>query len=364
MKAKTLCRTSFQFPDDGPLMISGPCSAESEKQLLITARLLQATGRVHIFRAGIWKPRTRPASFTGYGLKAIPWLSEVTKVTGLPVCTEVALPEHIEPCLKAGIRIFWLGSRTVSNPFSVQIIADELKGADCCVMVKNPLNPDPELWGGALERLQKAGVKTLAAIHRGFYPFEKSSLRNIPKWELAIEMKLRFPEIPVICDASHIAGKRETVAAVAQKALDLNMDGLMIETHYRPSSALSDARQQLTPLAFNKLLQGLVFRDQDKERALYLESLEPLRDQVDSVDAQLIDLLVQRMKIVERIGDYKRRHNLAILQVKRWREVMESMLIQGRKGGLSTAFLDTILKAIHTESIRKQTSIYRKKAKS
>lgn len=330
---------------------------------MATARLLKSGGRVHLFRAGLWKPRTRPTSFMGVGEMGLPWLQRVTRELGLPVCTEVALPEHVEKCLKYGIRVMWIGARTVSNPFSVQEIVDAVRGSDCCILVKNPLNPDIDLWAGALERFQKAGIDRLGAIHRGFYPFEKTQLRNIPKWEIAIEMKIRFPEVPVICDASHIAGKRSLLPDIIQKALDLNMDGLMIESHYAPGRALSDSGQQLTPGAFHQLLERLDFRESVVEASAYSERLETLRDQVDSIDEQVVELLSQRMKVIEKIGAYKKKHNLAIVQVKRWSEILGSRIPQGKKNGLSRTFLNKMMQAIHEESIRKQTLIFRDKGK-
>jgi chorismate mutase len=280
------------------------------------------------------------------------------------VCTEIALPEHAEQCLKNGINILWIGARTVSNPFSVQELANCLEGTKACVMVKNPLNPDPDLWIGAIERLQKAGIKSIAAIHRGFYPFERTSLRNIPKWELAIELKSTFPEIPVICDVSHIAGNRDYLHDIAQKALDLNMDGLMIESHIEPDKALSDAKQQITPQALNTLLDSLTFRFRTSENIEFTNNLEQLRAQIDSIDAQIVELFASRMKLVERIGYYKQAHNIAIVQVKRWNEISSTMLTQARKRGLSVKFLNSVLHLIHNESIRKQTLIFRKNIKN
>lgn len=344
-----------------PFIISGPCSAESEQQVMETARMLSAGGNISMFRAGIWKPRTRPSDFCGVGKVGLPWLMKVTKETGLPVCTEVALPEHVELCLKHGIKTLWLGARTVSNPFSVQELADTFAGTDACVMVKNPLHPDLDLWKGAMERLQKAGIHSLMTIHRGFYPFEKSGLRNIPKWELAIEMKRFFPDLPMICDASHMAGNRHSIAAIAQKALDLDMDGLMIECHIHPELALSDARQQLEPEAMAQLMTSLCFRDDTAHGNIQNSTLRSFRDRIDSIDEQIVDLLSTRMKIAEEIGLYKKNHNLPIVQVKRWNDIVTTRMKQARKGGLSTAFLQQMLQAIHQESIRKQTLIFRKR---
>lgn len=343
-----------------PVIISGPCSAENELQVLETARLLKALGLVDFFRAGLWKPRTRPGSFSGVGETGLAWLQRVEEETGLPACTEIALPAHIELCLKYGIRLFWIGARTVSNPFSVQELATALKGVSCSVMVKNPLHPDFDLWTGALERFISAGISDIANIHRGFYPFEKSGLRNIPKWELAIEMKSRFPEIPMICDVSHIAGNRSNLAGIAQKALDLEMNGLMIESHIHPAEARSDAHQQITPEETGLLLRSLHFRGTPASGASYLRPLETMRDQIDAIDEQILELFSHRMKLAEKIGLYKKDHNIPIVQVKRWNAIVDSRRRQARKGGLSVAFLDKVLKAIHQESIRKQSLIYKK----
>jgi chorismate mutase len=344
-----------------PFVVAGPCSAETEEQVLATARLLSSTGKVHLFRAGLWKPRTRPSSFCGVGEAGLPWLQRVRQETGLDVCTEIALPEHVEACMNHGIRSFWLGARTVSNPFSVQELADSLRACDVCVMIKNPLHPDAELWKGAVDRLLKAGITKLITIHRGFFPFEKAGLRNIPKWEIAIEMKSSFPEIPMICDVSHMAGNRTAIPALAQKALDLDMDGLMIESHYKPESALSDARQQLSPADLASLLDSLKFRDDTGYGNSHDSHLLSLRDRIDSIDEQIIDLFSHRMKIVEEMGHYKKQHNIAIVQVKRWNEIVSSLGKQARKSGLSMEFLNQVLQAIHKESIRKQSLIYKRK---
>jgi chorismate mutase len=343
------------------VIISGPCSAESEEQVFETAKQLKKTGLVQIFRAGLWKPRTRPSSFIGVGEAGIPWLKRVEKELSLPVCTEIALPEHAEFCMKAGLHIFWIGARTVSNPFSVQSLADALKGTSVCVLIKNPLNPDSELWVGAIERMQKAGIKNIAAIHRGFYPFERTTLRNIPKWELAIELKSTFPGIPVICDVSHMAGNKTYLKDIAQKALDLNMDGLMLESHCCPEKALSDAKQQITPGQLQDLVKSLEFRQSYSDNIEFKNHLEQLRAQVDSIDAQVIELLTSRMKLVEKIGMYKKANNIAIVQVRRWNEIMSTSLTRAKKSGLSTTFLSKVLGAIHQESIRKQTVIFKRK---
>lgn len=354
-------RTIFPFRAGAPLVISGPCSAESEEQLVQTARALKAGGRTDLFRAGLWKPRTRPGSFTGAGDAGIPWMQRVVRETGLPVCTEVALPAHVECCLEAGIRHLWIGARTTSNPFSVQEIAEVLRGTDCAVMVKNPLHPDTDLWTGALERFQKAGLHRLAAIHRGFYPWEKTGLRNAPMWDLVIDMKNRFPELPFICDLSHISGRRENLGRIAQKALDLGMEGLMIECHHDPAHALSDAQQQITPQELVNLLDQLVFRQKKAGSRAPQNDLLRLREAIDATDEKILALLAQRMKTVEEIGRYKKEHNLPIFQVERWNEMMESWKQLGRKHGLSATAATRILQAIHQEAIRKLTLLYKKK---
>lgn len=340
------------------LIISGPCSAESREQVLQTAIGLKETGKVDIYRAGLWKPRTRPGTFTGVGEVGISWLQEVTKTTGMKVCTEIALPEHAEKCMKAGINIFWIGARTVSNPFSVQELAECLKGTDSHVYIKNPVNPDLSLWIGGVERFLSCGLENTSAIHRGFYPFEKSSVRNIPKWEVVIEFKSNFPGIKVICDVSHIAGKKEYLYDIAQKALDLNMDGLMIECHINPQSALSDAKQQVTPVGFSDLINSLVFRESISDSIEFRNKLEDLRARVDSIDSQIIELLAARMKLTEKIGTYKKSHNIAILQVKRWNEILGTRLTLAGRNGLSKRFTRAFLNLIHGESINRQTVVF------
>jgi chorismate mutase len=343
-----------------PIVISGPCSAESEEQLIETAKELHKTGQVQIFRAGIWKPRTRPSYFEGKGLDALQWLNRVKLETGMLTMVEVASPKHVEMCLRHNIDILWIGARTTSNPFSVQEISSALQGMNVPVMVKNPINPDINLWIGALERIHKAGISKLAAIHRGFYPFEKTILRNIPKWEIPIELKSRFHNLPIICDPSHIAGSRKYIHEMAQKALDLNMDGLMIESHFNPQNALSDPDQQLTPNDLSEILKRLVCRvnnvgDED------IDQLEKYRSRIDSVDSQLIELLAQRMRIVEEIGEYKYEKNMTILQLERWEKVRERGIDLAKTLGLSEGYITQILRMIHKESILKQNEIMNQK---
>lgn len=338
------------------MLICGPCSAETEEQLLATAEALAAMG-IKIFRAGLWKPRTRPGSFEGVGEKGLYWLKSVKEKTGLLTAVEAATPRHADKCLKHGVDIIWLGARTVSNPFSVQEIVKAIEGTDIPVLVKNPLNPDMELWCGAIERVAKAGIKRVAAVHRGFYPFEKTSLRNIPKWEVPIELKTCFNDLPVICDPSHIAGSTRYIEEISQKALDLNMDGLMIEVHIDPSSALSDARQQLTPEELAAMLGNLIVRTPTSSNSAFTSLLETYRDQIDSIDAQLIELLSQRMKIVDEIGRYKSENNVTILQLRRWENIIRTRTEQGKKLDLTDEFIKKILQIVHKESIQRQTEI-------
>jgi chorismate mutase len=339
------------------LLIAGPCSVESEEQILKTARSLKKNEKIQIFRAGLWKPRTRPGAFEGVGTKGIKWLLKAKELTGFKIAVEVANPKHVEICLKNNIDILWLGARTVSNPFSVQEIADSLKGINIPVFIKNPLNPDLELWTGAIERFYLNGLRKLAAVHRGFYPFEKNELRNIPKWEIPIELKLRFENLPIICDPSHIAGKRDFVGEISQQAINLNFDGLMIESHHNPDNALSDNQQQLTPNELNNLLKKLEYRTATNFSDEFSEKLNSYRNQIDSLDAQLIEILSQRMKIVESIGKYKAQNNVTILQLKRWENIIQSRIHAGSKAGLSHDFITGILELIHKESIQKQSEV-------
>ena len=285
-----------------PLVISGPCSAETETQMISTAKQIAATGKVHALRAGIWKPRTRPGQYEGAGEEGLQWLIAAKKETGLPVTTEVANAAHVEACLKAGVDMLWVGARTTVNPFSVQEVADALKGVDIPVMVKNPVNPDLELWIGALERLNRAGIKKMAAIHRGFSSFEKGPFRNAPMWDLAIELKTRIPELEIICDPSHISGTRDLIALVAQKALDLDMAGVMIESHINPDAAWSDAKQQVTPAALAQIIDGLVVRTVSSDNKTFKDTLSVLRDQIDQLDDEIMQKISARMKVSEKIG--------------------------------------------------------------
>jgi chorismate mutase len=342
-------------PQDRPLVIAGPCSAESEEQMLTTARELSSFG-VKIFRAGVWKPRTRPNAFEGYGSKALPWLKAVKEETGMYVATEVANVKHVYEALKWGVDILWIGARTTANPFAVQEIADTLKGVDIPVLIKNPVNPDVELWLGAFERVYNAGIKRLAAVHRGFSKYEQTAYRNHPQWQIPIELKRRLPDIPMITDPSHICGNREYLLEVSQRAMDLNFEGLIIETHPDPDRAMSDAKQQITPATLKELLSQLILRHSSVEGAMKV-SLEELREEIDRFDDQLLNLLEKRMCISEKIGEHKRKNKVTILQTKRWDEIITKRTDQGKVKGLSEEFVTKIFEAIHQESINHQTKV-------
>jgi len=353
-------RKWFPSLDKRTVVISGPCSAESEEQLTNTAIEIGRTGKVDILRAGIWKPRTRPDTFEGVGYKGLFWLDKVKEKTNFITTVEVATPAHIENCLRHQVDILWIGARTSSNPFSVQELAEALKGVDIPVMVKNPLNPDIGLWIGAMERVYKAGIKKIAAVHRGFYPFEETSFRNIPKWEIPIELKTRFHNLSIVCDPSHIAGTTEYIQEISQRALDLNMDGLMIESHIDPKSAMSDASQQLNPVQLEALFKKLKYRDPNPEDSDFRDHLEQYREQIDSIDSQMIELLANRMNIVEQIGKYKSKNNVAILQLERWENILSTRTSLGGKLGLPKKFIKKMLQLIHKESITKQTNVMQK----
>lgn len=341
--------------NEDSLLISGPCSAETEEQVLAAAHELKAKG-IKVFRAGIWKPRTRPNSFEGIGSEGLDWLKLVKKETGMLVSTEIANVKHVYEALKAGIDILWIGARTSVNPFAVQEIADALKGVDIPVLVKNPINPDLELWIGALERINQAGITRIGAIHRGFSSYEHTKYRNTPQWQIPIELKRRFPELPIICDPSHIGGTRELIAPISQKALDLNFDGLMIESHCNPEKAWSDAKQQITPQALEKLLHNLVKREEKPEN-ISLTDLEDLRFQIDQYDQDLLETLGKRMKAASAIGTYKKENNMLILQANRWDEIVNSRVENGANLELSEKMVKAIFEAIHQESINKQELI-------
>jgi chorismate mutase len=341
-----------------PITLFGPCSAESEQQVLETARLIVEKFPNNIFRAGVWKPRTRPGSFEGAGDPALHWLIAAGKETGMPVITEVANTQHVEACLKAGIDMLWIGARTTVNPFAVQEIADALKGTNIPVFVKNPINPDLSLWIGAIERLQKSGVDQVLAIHRGFHSFETDVYRYAPRWEIVIDLKTKMPDLKVICDASHISGDPVLIPSVAQKALDLDLDGLMIETHINPSVALSDAKQQITPAVLHTLFEGLVFRKADGEGSDFHRKLLELRSRVDSTDDLLLQALITRMNLIRQIGEYKKEKQVTILQIRRWEEILMRQLEHGTGSGLDALFVKKLYELIHEESIRVQTELF------
>jgi chorismate mutase len=340
-----------------PLIIAGPCSAESEEQVLATAQGLAATGKVDILRAGVWKPRTKPNTFEGKGVEALPWLIKAREVTGLPVATEVANAKHAEAAVTAGIDVLWIGARTAANPFSMQEVAEALRGTNKMVYVKNPVNVDIELWCGAVERLAACGIKNIGLIHRGFSGFGAGDLRNAPMWHIALEMRRRMAELPMICDPSHICGCRDYIADIAQQAADLDYDGLMIESHCNPAVALSDSKQQLVPEALNTLLEGLKWRAGSSSSESFQTSLLGMREQIDSLDREIIKLLSERMKVAEGIGRIKRENDVRILQFSRWEDIVERALAQNKSLGLSEQFLRTILDAIHVESIDRQNRV-------
>lgn len=344
----------LNLPSDNEKLtvIAGPCSAETEEQVIETARQLAYKG-CHIFRAGVWKPRTKPGGFEGNGEAALPWLKRVKEETGMLTSTEVATPEHVELALKYDIDILWVGARTSANPFAMQAIADSLQGVDIPVLVKNPVNPDLELWIGAMERINQAGVKRIAAIHRGFSSYDKKIYRNLPMWQIPIELRRRIPELPIFCDPSHIGGRRELIAPLCQQAMDLGFDGLIIECHCDPDKAWSDAKQQITPDILDYILGLLVIRDQ----SVTTEGISALRKQIDDLDNQLMELLSKRMRVCREIGHYKKEHNMTVLQTSRYNEIMNKRGAQGSLCGMDPNFIKTIFEAVHEESVRQQIEI-------
>jgi chorismate mutase len=340
-----------------PLIISGPCSAETEEQVLETAQGLAATGKIDMLRAGIWKPRTRPGSFEGVGAKGLGWLAHAKKQTGLPTTVEVATGKQVEDALHFDVDVLWIGARTTVNPFSVQEVADALRGADVPVLIKNPINPDLELWTGAVERVAKAGVKNIGLIHRGFSSYGNTEYRNAPMWHLAIEMKRRNPEMMLICDPSHISGRRDILLDVSQKSIDLDYDGLMIESHIDPDNAWSDAMQQITPETLAKLLDQIQWRVESIDEKAFVVALERLRDQINHIDDELLQLLGQRMKVADKIGEYKKANSITILQTSRWNEILERAMAKGEKLGLSKEFIVKYFDAVHMESIGHQNKV-------
>ena len=339
-----------------PLVIAGPCSAETEGQVLETARQLKDTD-VSVLRAGIWKPRTRPGNFEGVGALGLKWLQKAKAETGLLTTTEVANANHVNLALDHDIDILWVGARTTVSPFMVQEIVDALKGTQKTVLIKNPVNPDLGLWLGAVERFYAAGIQNLGVVHRGFSTYEKTRYRNHPEWQVAIDLQRRFPDLPLILDPSHIAGRRDIISELCQTALDLNYDGLMVETHPNPDKAWSDAAQQITPAALIQMMKDLTIRKETDHAAEYRNRLKTLRTQIDVIDHQLIDMLGKRMEVAEEIGALKKRHNVAILQAKRWSEILGKMIGQGEEKNLSEEFILRVFKAIHQESISHQEKV-------
>lgn len=339
-----------------PLVIAGPCSAETEEQVLKIAHELKDTD-VTVYRAGIWKPRTRPGMFEGVGAIGLGWLKKVKQETGLLTSTEVANKDHVKLALENDVDILWIGARSTVSPFIIQEIADALQGTDKIVLVKNPVNPDLALWLGGVERLYSADIKNLGLIHRGFSTYEKTKYRNIPEWQIAIEVKNRFPDLPMICDPSHIAGRRDLIFDLSQAALDLNFDGLMIETHWDPDNAWSDAAQQVTPKRLVEIMKDLKVRNKTTDEEAYRHALNNLRAQIDVLDQTLLDTLGKRMNIALEIGQLKKSNNVAVLQNKRWNEILGKMILEGHDRNLSEEFILRVFKAIHQESINKQEKI-------
>lgn len=349
-----------QLKNERPLVIAGPCSAETREQVLATARELSANG-VKVFRAGIWKPRTKPGGFEGVGREGLEWMKDVKEETGMLLATEVANRVHVEEAVEAGIDVLWLGARTSANPFAVQEIADtlaELK-PDVAVLVKNPVNPDIELWIGAMQRIYNAGMHRIGAIHRGFSTYGKHLYRNMPEWHIPIELRLRYPSLPIICDPSHIGGKRELIAPLSQQAMDMGFNGLIVESHCDPDCAWSDAKQQITPEILNFILGTLVIRDSKQTT----ESLQLLRQQIDRIDNELLEVLSKRMGVSREIGRYKREHRMSVVQAGRYNEVMASRVKVGEEMGMGAEFLRTVLLAIHEESVRQQIEVINDRAK-
>lgn len=338
--------------DKRPLVIAGPCSAETEEQVMDTAKQLAKNG-IKVFRAGVWKPRTKPGGFEGNGVAALPWLQQVKKETGMLVATEVATAKHVEEALKYGVDLLWVGARTTADPFAVQEIADTLKGVDVPILVKNPVNPDLELWIGALQRINNAGIKRLGAIHRGFSTYDKKLYRNLPQWHIPIELHRRIPELPIICDPSHISGRRDLISPLCQQAMDLQFDGLIIESHCDPDHAWSDASQQLTPDVLSLILNNLVIRETNQTT----ENLAELRKQIDEIDMDLTEMLAKRMRVAREIGIYKKEHEMAILQTQRYDEIINKRVEAGSAMEMDGEFMKVVFEAIHAESVRQQMKI-------
>ena len=344
----------LHLPSDNerPIVMAGPCSAETEAQVMQTAQALARKG-CHIFRAGLWKPRTKPGGFEGQGQLALPWMQRVKEETGMLIATEVATPQHIELCLKHSIDVLWIGARTTANPFAMQALADSLHGVDIPVLVKNPVNPDLELWIGSMERINRAGIRRLGAIHRGFSSYGGKLYRNSPMWQIPLELRRRIPALPILCDPSHIGGRRELIAPLCQQAMDLGFDGLIVETHHTPDQAWSDAQQQVTPDRLDVILSHLVVRDKQQT----VEAIDQLRRQIDDLDNQLIELLSNRMRICREIGRYKREHNITVFQASRYNEILEKRGAQATHCDMSAEFVATVFENVHQESVRQQMKI-------
>jgi chorismate mutase len=357
LKEQVQVQELFNREAGHPIIIAGPCSAETETQVVETAQRLAATGKVDMLRAGIWKPRTRPGSFEGIGTKGLPWLQKAREATGLPVAIEVATAKQVEDALHFGVDVLWVGARTTVNPFSVQELADALRGADVPVLIKNPINPDIELWIGAVERIAKAGIRQIGLIHRGFSAYGNTHFRNAPMWHLAIEMKRRNPGLKMICDPSHICGRRDILQEVAQESIDLDYDGLIVESHIDPDNAWSDAKQQITPEVLANMLSDLTWRHENPTSKAVIDALTQLREQINHLDDELMTILAQRMKVAERIGQYKKANNVTILQTNRWNEILERAFRKGDKHGLSREFITKYYDAVHMESINHQNRI-------
>ncbi len=338
--------------NERPWVIAGPCSAETEEQVMATARNLAAKG-CHMFRAGVWKPRTKPGGFEGNGEKALPWMKRVKEETGMLISTEVATPEHVELAMKYDMDILWVGARTSTNPFAMQALADAMRGLKIPVLVKNPVNPDIELWLGALERINQAGIKQLGVIHRGFSSYYKKIYRNLPMWQIPIELHRRVPELPIICDPSHIGGRRDLIAPLCQQAMDLGFDGLIVESHCNPDEAWSDAKQQVTPDILDYILSLLIVRSESSTT----EGIRMLRAQIDEIDNTLMDLLAKRFRVCREIGTFKKEHNMTVLQTGRYNEILEKRGAQASLCGMDAEFAAQVFELIHEESVRQQLAI-------
>lgn len=350
--ALSLSPLNLPCDDERLMVIAGPCSAETEEQVMTTALDLASKG-CHMFRAGVWKPRTKPGGFEGHGEPALKWMQQVKKETGMLVGTEVATPEHVELALKYGIDILWIGARTTANPFAVQALADSLEGVDVPVLIKNPVNPDLELWIGALERINRAGITRLGAIHRGFSSIDNKMYRNLPMWQIPIELRRRIPNLPIFSDPSHISGRRDLIAPLCQQAMDLGLNGLIVESHCNPDEAWSDAKQQVTPEVLDYILGLLVIRDSKTST----EDIKALRKQIDEIDNELMEMLSKRMRVCREIGQYKKEHNMTVLQTSRYNEILEKRGAQGVLCGMDAQFVKTVYEAIHEESVRQQIEI-------